>query len=69
MVIRKSCSFSLYDRHIACLRKLSGQAQVSDSEIIRELLEVASSCTAIYDGIFLRFEKPRFRWEAEGRFL
>ena len=69
MVERKGVTVSLYDRHIYAMRKLAKQAQVSDSEIIRELLELASNCDAIFDGVFLRFQRPKYQWEAQGRYL
>ena len=69
MVERKGVTVSLYARHIQVMDRLSKQSGLTPSEIVRELLEVASNCNAVFDGVFLRFQRPKFQWESQGRYL
>ena len=66
---RRTLSVSVYDRHLEVVRRLATQAQLNESEIIRELIEAASNCSAEWEGPFLRLVKPKFLWEKEGRYL
>lgn len=59
---RRNISHSLYDRHIAITRRLAKESGLSESEVIRELLETVSNCKAVWNGCFLKFERPRFQW-------
>jgi len=68
---RRAVSHSLYDRHVEVQERLASESGLTDSEIIRALLELVSDCHAVWQGPFLKFERPKFRWGAkeEGRFL
>ena len=66
---RRNVSFSIYDRHLEVVKRLAAQSQLTDSEIIRELIEAAANCEAVWEGPFLRLQRPKFKWESEGRYL
>jgi len=66
---RLTVSVSMYQRHVDVIKRLATQAQLTESEIVRELIEVASNCSAEWEGPCLRLVKPKFLWEKEGRYL
>ena len=68
---RRPVTHSLTERHVEIEKRLAEEAGLTGSEIIRELLELASDCHAIWKGPFLKFERPKFRWgdKEEERFL
>jgi hypothetical protein len=64
---RRNISHSLYDRHIQINRRLAEESGLSESQIVRELLELVSNCHAVWNGCFLKFERPRFQWGEDER--
>jgi hypothetical protein len=66
---RRNTSFSLYDMHRGVIDRLAKEAELTPSELLRELIEAVSDTHAKWEGCFLRFERPLFRQEKDGRFL
>ena len=64
---RQVLSVSVKHQHKDVAKRLAEQAGVTESEIIRELLELVSNCHAVWNGCFLKFERPRFQWGQDER--
>jgi hypothetical protein len=68
---RQILSASVKKQHKDVVKRVAEQAGITESELIRELIELVSNCKPIWSGPFLKFERPRFQWGADeaGRYL
>jgi hypothetical protein len=59
---RQVLSASVKQQHKDAVKRLAQQAGITESELIREMIELVSDCTPVWQGLFLKFQRPKFRW-------
>ena len=64
-----TCSFRLAPHHRVILSTAAKQLGCTETQVLREMLEVFSGCKATWSGPFVRFERPKFRQAEEGRYI